>query len=39
MFKKAKTACEHLMRAEQLCREQHIRQTALFKAAQQGPRI
>ena len=25
--------------AEQLCRQQHIRETVLFKAAQQGPRI
>jgi len=37
--KKAKTACRHLVRAEQLCRQQHIRETVLFKAAQQGPRI
>jgi hypothetical protein len=39
MFGSKKTACEHLVRAEQLCRQQHIRETALFKAAQQGPRI
>ena len=39
MFKKTRTACEHLVRAEQLCRQQHIRETTLFRAAQQGPRI
>jgi hypothetical protein len=37
--KKVRTACEHLVRAEQLCRQQHIRESVLFKAAQQGPRI
>jgi hypothetical protein len=37
--KKVMTACEHLMRAEQLCRQQHIREAALFKAAKDGPRI
>ena len=39
MFGKGKTACEHMVRAEQLCRGQRIRETVLFKAAQQGPRI
>jgi hypothetical protein len=39
MFGSKRTACEHLVRAEQLCRQQKIRDTALFKSAQQGPRI
>jgi hypothetical protein len=39
MFGTKKTACEHLVRADQLCRQQRIRESALFKAAQQGPRI
>ncbi len=37
--KKVRTACEHLVRAEQLCRQQQLREAALFKAAQQGHRI
>jgi hypothetical protein len=38
-LKKERSACEELERAEQLCRQQVIRESALFKAAQQGPRI
>lgn len=37
--KKVRTACEHLVRAEQLCRQQQLREAGLFKAAQQGHRI